>query len=1100
MRLRQGLLSGLFLIVSSCGPTSPEEPAPDKAPAQARAERLAVERGFDLREVSLVPESEGARHALHFRGVPIWGLEAKTSQAQTLLSNVRFEATGAVETEARLTEAQARDAALAAMRDATASVESSRLVLLPREERRLRKDAAPSFAGPRNAEDFERVVTGLRLVYRVKLSTDGEEGGFRRPWMAQVDARSGEVLHLAPLERTAATQTRRKGIGNGYYAGKVTLSVLYDSVEQASWLTDTYNNEYLGQIRLPPRGIGYEQYLSADSTFGDGLRYGGAGSLSANGETAAVDAYHAVGLAWSVYETFLGRNGPAGQAGFEIRLHLQAENAFYYPDGRSPAVGFGYRSLTANPKSPMTTTDIVAHELAHDFFARELAGDPADIPSDRSEQSGLNEGTGDIFGFATELLRDARRISPSSTNIDAVVVKASNLTVGEETGSASRDLLSPVFKEWFDGIGFEDEHYSSGPLSRMFLLLSYGCSTLSTSAWYCPRVPEGFNGVGPTEALRIWALAVQMMPVGTDYAQARQAALAAATSRDGVQGGPRMLAVARAFAAINVGYKPDSVPPQTTLSCRQVLQDIECTGTITDAEVPGQYTTAPRLVLDGGTQIKTLSGWQFTQTLPGATLASGNHTVLLQAWDYWQNLATRTVTVSLDKTPPVASFTVSGTPKQPRVSVIATDPAGIRLVEFTDGSQYLVGLFVPPYEATLDTSTWTDGTHDLVIRAYDEFMNVAVLHHALKVDNTPPTVAMTVGSGDEAPFPVNVTVTDASAVARVDFKVDGVVFATRTNAATTYQADYTPTDPLVHNLIVEVTDTFGNKGTTSRAAPLDRRPPQVTFTKTQVGSLVRLTVGVSDGCGLTYPYALYVDGNRVAEPMTPSFVLEFGDAMAAGAHTFQALVSDACGNPANFQTAFVKDLTPPVITAITRDDSQPKKPKFTVQCTDTEGVHHVELRENGLVTQLYTTAPYEFVVDTTARVDGDSTVLFQCTDVNGVSSAPETRTVTADNTPPSYNLTVYGAGRSYLVSAGTVADPRGVQSVLLSGGVIPGFSVTLTQAPYSYQWNISGTGAIQTDLPFSVTVKDSWGNSASKVLYCSVNTASTTAQYQGCHL
>ncbi|MFB1484172.1 hypothetical protein [Corallococcus sp. RDP092CA] len=67
------------------------------------------------------------------------------------------------------------------------------------------------------------------------------------------------------------------------------------------------------------------------------------------------------------------------------------------------------------------------------------------------------------------------------------------------------------------------------------------------------------------------------------------------------------------------------------------------------------------------------------------------------------------------------------------------------------------------------------------------------------------------------------------------------------------------------------------------------------------------------------------------------------------------------------------------------------------------------------------------------------------------------------------------------------------------GLIIPTFSVTLTQAPWSVQWNIPGTTSIQTELPFSVTAKDTWGNTSSKSLWCGVNTASTTPYDLSCH-
>jgi hypothetical protein len=306
-------------------------------------------------------------------------------------------------------------------------------------------------------------------------------------------------------------------------------------------------------------------------------------------------------------------------------------------------------------------------------------------------------------------------------------------------------------------------------------------------------------------------------------------------------------------------------------------------------------------------------------------------------------------------------------------------------------------------------------------------------------------------------------------------------------------------DPLAHNLYVEVTDSFGNTRVVGQAAPRDLKPPDVTFSVSQTATTVTLNVGVSDTCGIQYPYSLYVDGTLKAQPTTDSHVLDLGTSVAPGEHPFRALVQDGCGNTADFQAAFTKSASPPVITGIVRDDTQPKKPKFTVQCTDADGVHHVELRENGVVVQSDNTAPYEFVVDTTARTDGSYTVLFHCSDIHGVASTPETRTVTADNTGPGItSFSVYGSGRSYQVLAGCV-DPRGVQSVTLSGGLVtPTFNVTLTQAPYGYQWFIPGTTPIQTDIPFYVTAKDTWGNTSTLSRRCYLNTASTQNAYLTC--
>ncbi|RYZ43434.1 MAG: hypothetical protein EOO71_03515 [Myxococcaceae bacterium] len=1117
MRFRRWLPFSLVVVLSSCNAAEVESESSEgeKPQAQAQAERLASERGFSLQEVTLVPAPEGAgnRHTLHFKGVPVWGLEAKTLNGRTLFTNARFEPASPVDTEPRITPAQAEVAVLEAMKDTSARVEDLRLVLLPQMEHRQGKDALLPASGRANAVHFERVVTGMRLIYRLRLAT-GTGPEWTRSWSAQVDAHSGQVLRWEPLEVNALQAlpplgTFRNATGSGAYAGTFTFPTRYDTDEGLYLLQDERTNTYVAYSKPSESGTtAIEPYESEDASFGNGQLFNTNNDvLSANGETAAVDALHAVNLAWSVYETFLSRSGPTGLGyGMNIRVHQPSNNATYSPHPTRPTVMIGYAGLMFppgnNPRAPLATADIVGHELGHDFFMREVAGNPVNFPAEPSELQGMNEGTGDIFGFITELGRDTVRARRPLSGIDTTTLKPSNLSLGEDAGLIERNILTPQYPEWFKYIGNEPAHRAGGPLGRMFLLLAYGCTPMPTSGipgpWNCALVPDGFAGLGPAEALRVWGLAVQSLPMGADYVQARQSALAAAETRDVASGGSRKRAVASAFAAINVGFPPDSTPPLTTLSCLQVDLDLECSGTIADAELPNQYNRAPQLVVDGGALTVTLSGWNFTQRLPGTALASGTHSIQLKAWDFWNNQATRTVSVVLDKTGPTASVTRSGHPKEPRLSVTASDSSGVLLVEFKKGAQDIVpAVFSPPYDALFATSTWTDGTHDLTINVFDVYGNVTVLHHALKVDNTRPTVTMTV-SGSVPPFSVNASVSDASEVTRVDFKMDLLVFATRTNNATAYQAQYSPSDPLSHNLHVEVTDAFGNKGVAMVAAPRDLTPPQVTASKTQVGSIVRLQVGTSDTCDIQYPYSLYVDANLVAQPTTPGYLLEFGASMAGGPHMFQALVRDRCGNLTNFQTVFVKDVTPPVITSVLRDDSQPKKPKFTVQCTDDEAVHHVEMRENGVVKQTDTLAPYEFVVDTTGRQDGDYTVLFHCADTGGLASTPVTRTVIADNTGPAFIASMFGGARSYLINAENVSDPRGISSVWMSTLFGLSFSVMLTQPPYSVQWTLPPNINITSGALISFLAIDTWGNETLGAFVCPVNTNSTVNAYALC--
>ncbi|WP_163989877.1 Ig-like domain-containing protein [Pyxidicoccus caerfyrddinensis] len=1109
MRSSRWMWMGLVCLAMGCEPTQGDSQAPPESTPRARAEQLAVERGFDLREATLVekPGGTGLRHQLQLRGVPVWGLEAKTAQGQTHFTNARLAPGVRAETKPRVTQEQAVQAALERLADASAQLTGAQLVLLPQEERRRRADAPPAALTLPNAAHYERVVTGFTLVYRLELSTRDPDFPVETPWIADVDALSGQVLKLTPLRFDAGDF--RTVTGYGLNSGTHSFLTFYDSSEQLYELRDTHGNIFKST------SSDSDIYFSYTPRFGDGKVFTTSNEPdSVNGETAAVDAFYAVNMTWTFFNTILKRDGPNGRGRpMPVRLHYPAANAYYSPSATKPQLLVGYTWLITFPQKPyrvpLTATDILAHELGHDFFWSELSSDGMASDISNTELNGISEGTGDIIGFLTELTRDAIRGGRQPGSIDQMVPQTSNYTLGEQVGQVSRNLLIPTYNEWFDGIGRKDEHESSGPISLMFLRLAYGCEPMpSSGSWTeknCPRIPEGFAGIGPVRAARIWALTLAAIPMGADYLQTREQALEVARQEDSVTGEQQRKAVAYAFAAIAVGGRPDVDPPQTTLSCQQVGLDLQCTGSVTDTgQIPSEPLRPAQLSVRGTSLKNALLDWQFTQTFPGTSLSTASYVIELKAWDGWNNAATRTVTVAFDKSGPQATLSRLGTPKQPLLSVTATDPSGVLKVEFLEGTQLLATVLTPPYDKTFDTSTWSDGTHAMVAKVYDRFNNVTVLNHALLVDNTRPVVTLTVGGGTTPPFPVSATATDASALVRADFKVEGLIFATRTSGSP-YSATYSPVDPLPHNLTVEVTDSFGNKGTATVAAPLDKAPPAVTFSAQQgYTGIMTLTVGTSDTCGVQYPYALYVDGTLVGQPTTPGYVVVMAsEAVSVGVHAFQALVRDNCGNLTQFQTTFSKVYTPPGISSITRDDTQPKKPKFTVQCNDFDGVHHVEMRENGVVLLSDSTPPYEFVVDTTTRADRDYPVLFQCFDVYGAWSPAESRTVTADNTAPVIQgFTMYGSGHSYQVAVSTISDPRGIKTVVLRGGlaVDPMFRTTLTQPPWFYNLFFDASLDLDTSYAVWVDATDKWGNMRTDLYFCPLDTDTTQNAYLPCTL
>jgi hypothetical protein len=116
---------------------------------------------------------------------------------------------------------------------------------------------------------------------------------------------------------------------------------------------------------------------------------------------------------------------------------------------------------------------------------------------------------------------------------------------------ASRDY-------WSSTLGSVDVHYSSGPANHLFYLLSEGsgAKTVNGVAYDSPTydgVPVA--GIGIDNAQKVWYRALSTyMTSSTNYAGARTATLQAAADLFGAYS-PTYLAVADAWAAINVGSR-----------------------------------------------------------------------------------------------------------------------------------------------------------------------------------------------------------------------------------------------------------------------------------------------------------------------------------------------------------------------------------------------------------------------------------------------------------------------------------------------------------------------------------------------------------------
>ncbi len=112
-------------------------------------------------------------------------------------------------------------------------------------------------------------------------------------------------------------------------------------------------------------------------------------------------------------------------------------------------------------------------------------------------------------------------------------------------------------------------HYSSGPNNRMFYFLSQGSNSSSSSDMYSSylnKQPLAMTGIGNDKAYRIWFKAnTTKFTASTNYADARTKMIASATELYGANS-PEVIAVTRAYAAINVGTDVAEGGQQAVLS------------------------------------------------------------------------------------------------------------------------------------------------------------------------------------------------------------------------------------------------------------------------------------------------------------------------------------------------------------------------------------------------------------------------------------------------------------------------------------------------------------------------------------------------------
>jgi Zn-dependent metalloprotease len=462
-------------------------------------------------------------------------------------------------------------------------------------------------------------------AYEVKLAAHNRQDGLKAMSYV-IDAQTGAVMHVADEVRLLAppnapaqrdTDVAVKGIGFSQYSGQVVLDTTrradgsYQMIDRTrgkkfvpflnDGIQDPYGNPVFDEDGQPIAIIGLQAlgerhegfnwdftanwYWYAQNTsnsWGDGKQFVGypfGSETTPNGQTAAVDAHYGMATSWDFYKNIFGREGVDGEGGSLVSI-AHSFSYFGFPDDFAVysadfgvLLGDGSRSARTNPQTglmippnpdgrgSMTTLDIVGHELTHGVI------DHSAGLVNFGEAGALSEATGDIFGVLIKAY--ARRASGTDS-----VIPASGVVwnLAEQNGlKPIRDMRQPSAigygrENWYAGLEYMDISYAAGVINRCFYFLSQGAASSAGNGDYSPYLPGGMSGIGNDRAARIWykALTEYMTPL-TTFAEAREAAIKAAADLYGA-GSADVIAVRRAFAAVNIGSADSSTPVRINLA------------------------------------------------------------------------------------------------------------------------------------------------------------------------------------------------------------------------------------------------------------------------------------------------------------------------------------------------------------------------------------------------------------------------------------------------------------------------------------------------------------------------------------------------------
>ncbi|GGO92794.1 peptidase [Wenjunlia tyrosinilytica] len=493
----------------------------------ARSESAGVAKSLglgakeQLKVKDAIVDADGSRHLRYERtyaGLPVLGGDLVVHQDKHGATTSVTKATGAKIAVAGTTPAVAASAA-----KAKASATAKALLKTHKKGDEALKSVGAA-AAPRKvvwaasgkpALAWETVVDGV------------QHDGAPSELHVVTDARTGAVI--------ASFEGIKTGSGNGVRVGKVTIT--------------THKSGTRYQLKDNTRGGLYTTDLGNKESDGKGTLFTDANNIWGNGKTtsrqsAGVDAHFGAEATWDYYKSAFGRKGIKNDnKGSLSRTHYGKGfvNAFWSDACFCMTYGDG-----EGDKRPLTSLDVAGHEISHGVTSA-----TADL-NYFGESGGLNEGTSDIYGTMVEFKKNLTVDKPDYYIGEKINIFGNGKPL-RYMDKPSKDGIS--YDYWFDGVGNDDPHFTSGIANHFFYLLAEGSGKkiINGNTYNSPTYDGSkVTGIGRTKAALIWykSLTTQFTST-TDYHGARTGTLAVAKKLYGSTSA-EYKAVNKAWAGVNV--------------------------------------------------------------------------------------------------------------------------------------------------------------------------------------------------------------------------------------------------------------------------------------------------------------------------------------------------------------------------------------------------------------------------------------------------------------------------------------------------------------------------------------------------------------------